>query len=99
MTIYVSEMEDGMQVAEVTLRIISKANTKEVVKKNGETIDVISTLLADETGEIKLTTWGDRFFETLQKNGSAINITKAYVSAWQGVVQLNLSKASTLELI
>lgn len=99
MTIYVSEMVDGMQVNEVTLRILAKPSTREVIKKNGESIDVVSTMLADETGDIKLTTWGDKHFEVLSKLGSAVCITKAYVSQWQGLVQLNLSKASTLELV
>jgi len=74
-----------------------KGEPRTVNKKAGGTIDVCDAYLVDESGEIKLTLWGD----DIQKinDGSKIKITNGYTNTFKGEVSLTKGKYGTLEVV
>ena len=56
---------------------------------------VATAVIEDETGRINLTLW-EKQIETI-KNAPKVKITGAYVTEWNGNLQLNLSRQSVLE--
>ncbi len=74
-----------------------KGELRTVNKKAGGTIDVCDAYLVDESGEIKLTLWGD----DIQKinDGSKIKITNGYTNTFKGEVSLTKGKYGTLEVV
>ena len=77
-----------------------KINTKGTVKSKGEvrnvnmraggTIDVCDAILSDDSGEIKLTLWG----EDIEKvnEGDTIVIKNGYTNSFKGEVSLTKGK-------
>ena len=70
-------------------RIEEKGEARTVNTKYGET-QVCDSYIADETGRIKLTLWG----EDIEKvnNGDTVSIQGAYTTTFRNEVQLNVPK-------
>jgi replication factor A1 len=74
-----------------------KGEPRTVNKKSGGTIDVCDAYLVDESGEIKLTLWGDDIAKI--SNGSQVKITNGYTNTFKGEVSLTKGKYGQLEII
>ena len=74
-----------------------KGETRTVNKKVGGTIDVCDAYLVDESGEIKLTLWGDDISKI--SDGSKIKITNGYTNTFKGEVSLTKGKYGQLEVL
>jgi len=74
-----------------------KGETRTVNKKSGGTIDVCDAYLVDESGEIKLTLWGDDIPKI--NNGSQVKITNGYTNTFKGEVSLTKGKYGQLEVV
>ncbi len=74
-----------------------KGETRTVNKKAGGTIDVCDAYLVDESGEIKLTLWGDDISKI--SDGSKIKITNGYTNTFKGEVSLTKGKYGQLEVL
>ena len=77
-----------------------KINTKGTVKSKGEvrnvnmraggTIDVCDAILSDDSGEIKLTLWGDDIGKV--NEGDTVVIKNGYTNSFKGEVSLTKGK-------
>ena len=74
-----------------------KGETRTVNKKVGGTIDVCDAYLVDESGEIKLTLWGDDIPKI--SDGSKVKITNGYTNTFKGEVSLTKGKYGQLEVL
>ena len=74
-----------------------KGETRTVNKKAGGTIDVCDAYLVDESGEIKLTLWGDDIPKI--SDGSKVKITNGYTNTFKGEVSLTKGKYDNLEVL
>jgi replication factor A1 len=74
-----------------------KGETRTVNKKSGGTIDVCDAYLVDESGEIKLTLWGEDIAKI--NNGSQVKITNGYTNTFKGEVSLTKGKYGQMEVI
>ena len=74
-----------------------KGESRTVNKKAGGTIDVCDAYLVDESGEIKLTLWGDDIPKV--QDGSKVKITNGYTNTFKGEVSLTKGKYGQLEVL
>ncbi len=74
-----------------------KGETRTVNKKAGGEIDVCDAYLVDESGEIKLTLWGDDIPKI--SDGSKVKITNGYTNTFKGEVSLTKGKYGQLEVL
>ncbi len=74
-----------------------KGETRTVNKKAGGTIDVCDAYLVDESGEIRLTLWGDDIPKI--SDGSKVKITNGYTNTFKGEVSLTKGKYGQLEVL
>lgn len=79
-------------------KVERKGDIRTVNTKAGGTIDVCDAyLIDDESGEIKLTLWGDD--TKAVDNGDRIKITNGYTSEFRGEVALTKGKFGKMEKI
>ena len=74
-----------------------KGEPRTVNKRDGGSIDVCDAFLVDESGEIKLTLWGDDIPKV--ENGSKVKITNGYTNTFKGEVAVTKGKYGQLEVV
>lgn len=92
MTDYVSvdqakKMRSGINVR-ASVKKLGESRT--VSLKSGEQKNVCDHILADDTGEIKLTLWGDDI--TLVKEGDVVVIDNGYTKEFRGDISISAGK-------
>jgi len=70
--------------------IKSKGEVRNVNLKSGGTIEVCDAILSDETGEIKLTLWGEDISKV--SDGDTVVIKNGYTNSFKGEVALTKGK-------
>jgi len=68
----------------------SKGEVRNVNMRAGGTIDVCDAILSDDSGEIKLTLWGEDIAKV--KEGDTIVIKNGYTNSFKGDVSLTKGK-------
>jgi len=68
----------------------SKGEVRNVNMRAGGTIDVCDAVLSDDSGEIKLTLWGEDISKV--KEGDTIVIKNGYTNSFKGDVSLTKGK-------
>jgi len=68
----------------------SKGEVRNVNMRAGGTIDVCDAILSDDSGEIKLTLWGEDISKV--KEGDTILIKNGYTNSFKGEVSLTKGK-------
>lgn len=91
----IKELRDGMKRVSVDAKVTEKSETREVLSRfKDQTYRVANTIIADETGTIKLTLWNDQI-EQVNVN-DMVKVENGYVTSFRGEVQLNVGKYGTL---
>ena len=88
----VSQLSEGMNNVEVLARVMHVFSPRQF-EKNGKKGVLCSLIVADESGEIRLTVWGrevKKVEEQVQK-GTVLLLKNCYVSSYNEKPQLNLS--------
>ncbi|MCD6227009.1 DNA-binding protein [Candidatus Micrarchaeota archaeon] len=85
----ISELKQGT-VESVRGEIVEKGEPREVTSKYGKRMIVASLKLKDDTGEIKLSLWGDDIEKV--KVGDKIEIKNGWVSTFRDELQLSLGR-------
>ena len=57
----------------------------------------VPAFVKDETGEIKMTFWGDDVMKA--KPGKKVKVTKGYVTEYMGTLQLNARRENPVEFL
>ncbi len=77
--------------------IKSKEDVRTINKKDGGTLDVCDALLTDDSGEIKITFWGEECNKI--SDGIKIRITNGYTNSFKGEVSLTKGKFGRMEIL
>ena len=77
--------------------IRSKEDVRTINKKDGGTIAVCDALLADNSGNIKVTFWGEECDKV--NDGTKIRITNGYTNSFKGEVALTKGKFGRMEIL
>ena len=89
----VSNLRSGVGRVDVTARIV-EINSRNV-DSNGESKQVFSGVIADETGKAQFTSWHD--FDI--KQDDVLKISGGYVKTWKGIPQLTFDSNATVKKI
>ncbi len=89
----IKDIREGMRNLEVISRVLSMEE-KTVQTDNGEK-DLISGVLADETGKVQFSAWHDFGF----KSNDALKITGGYVRSWRGIPQFSFDENAEVETL
>jgi len=91
----IGELRDGAKRVDITATVVEKGNTREVQSRyKDETYKVASAVVADDSGNIKLTLWNEQI-DQLQV-GDKIRVENGYVTSFKGEIQLNVGKYGKL---
>jgi len=90
----VKDIKGQGQVDEITLKIVSKSEPREV---RGGSLKVCECTGEDKTGKIKVTLWNADIDKVSE--GCTIKITKGWAQVYKGDVQVSSGKFGTLEVI
>jgi len=91
----ISKLIPGMANVNLAGKIVSKDDKRSVNTKYGKS-QVCDAILRDDTGEIKLTLWGEQISKV--REGDEVSISGAYITEFQGELQLNVPKKGLLEV-
>lgn len=98
--IKIKELNEGLQNIDVIARVNNVYPEKEF-EKNGKKGKLISVIVSDETGEIRLTLWNkdaEIITEKKVQKGDIILLKNCFVTKWNDRMQLNLSFNGNIEL-
>jgi len=92
----INEIKIGMSNISVTAKIIDVGEPREVMTRYGRRT-VADATIEDDSGEIGLSLWQDQI--NAVKPGNKINVVGAYVSEFQGRLQLSIPRAGRIEIL
>lgn len=85
-----SEIQPGMMGVRTTATIDEVGAIRDVKTKFGTQTRVANATISDESGNMKLTLWGDQIEKV--KPGDKIEIVNGMAREWQGEIQLSVSE-------
>lgn len=86
----IGDLKAGTGNVNVEGEVISVEEARDVVTKFGKKLRVSDAVIKDDTGEIKLTLWGDDSGKA--SVGDKIKVENGYVSEFKGNPQLSAGK-------
>ena len=95
MKMKIDELRDGMKRISIQATVTEKSDPREVKSRfKDQTYKVATAIIADETGNIKLTLWNEQIDQVNVNN--VVKIQNGYVTSFKGEIQLNAGKYGTL---
>ena len=92
----INEIKIGLSAVSVEAKVIDVGEIREVMTRYGKR-NVANATIEDDSGEITLSLWEDQI--TSVKPGDKITITGAYISEFQGKLQLNMPRSGKMEVV
>jgi replication factor A1 len=84
-----------MKRVSIEAKVTEKSDPREVTSRyKDQTLKVADTIIADETGQIKLTLWNEQIDQV--NVNDAIKVENGYVTSFRGEIQLNVGKYGKL---
>lgn len=93
----ISDLKIGDTEIDLVADVAEVGEPFPVKTKYGYRTTVTKVILKDDTGEIALSVWGDKFNEI--NEGDKVEIKKGFVSEFRGNIQLNVPKAGELNVL
>lgn len=91
----IKDLQDGMKRVLIEAKVTEKADPREVVSKfKDQTYRIADAMIADETGQIKLTLWNEQIDQV--NINDVIKVENGYVTSFRGEIQLNVGKYGKL---
>jgi len=98
-SISISDIRSGTSSIDLLAWVMQVGNTRKFTTKEGNEGEVVTLLLADETGSIRLNLWNEKARETSKINrGDLLSIRNAYVRTWHENVTLNLGSEGEINV-
>ncbi len=95
----ISDIRSGMMNVDLLAWVIQVGNTRHFKTKEGGKGEVVTLLLADETGTIRLNLWNEKTEETSKiDRGYLISVKNAYVRTWRDNETLNLGSEGQIKV-
>ncbi len=93
----ISDIKRGMSNVFVEAEVVSISEVREVKLRDGTTARVADCIIADPSGEIKLTLWNEQI--NMVREGSKISIVNGYTREFKGENILNIGKYGKLNVL
>ncbi len=90
----IKDLNPSSRRVNVLGKVLSVGEKKSITTKFGEEKTVTEVIIADETGKITLSLWGDQADKA--KDGEVLFIDNGYVSLVRGHMRLNVGKYGAL---
>ena len=97
MILKINELRLGMNNANLTAKVISVSEPREVMTKLGYRTRVASATIEDDTGKIELTLWGKQVDEI--NEGNTLEIKDGYIREFRGELQLNIPRKGQMKIV
>ena len=86
-----------MDNVNLTAKIISISEPREVMTKLGYRTRVATATMEDDTGKIELTLWGKQIDEI--NEGNTLEIKDGYIREFRGELQLNIPRKGQMKIV
>lgn len=96
MRVKTKDLRNDMNDISITVKIVSIEYEKYVNTIYGKA-KVARAVVEDETGKTYLTLWNEQINKV--KEGSYVQLEKAYVTSWKGIISLNVGRRGKITLI
>jgi replication factor A1 len=91
----IKDLRNGMKRVDVKAKVVEKGDPREVMSRfKDETYKVADSVVADDTGSIKLTLWNEQIDQV--NVNDMVKIENGYVTSFKGEIQLNVGKYGKL---
>jgi replication factor A1 len=90
----ISELKAGMRNVSVTGKIDSVGQPRTVNLKSGGTNTVADAVISDESGNIKLSLWGDDINKI--QPGDRVSVENGYINTFKGENSISVGKFGKL---
>ena len=91
----ISELKPGMRNVSITGKIDSVGEPRTVNLKAGGTNTVADAIISDESGNIKLSLWGEEINNV--QPGDRVLVENGYINTFRGENSLNVGKFGKLK--
>jgi replication factor A1 len=91
----IGELRAGMRNVSVTGKIESIGQPRTVNLKSGGTNTVADAVISDESGQIKLSLWGDEINKV--QPGDRVSVENGYINTFRGENSLSVGKFGKLK--
>ena len=90
----ISELKPGMKKVDVTAKVLSIGDAREVTTRAGEQSRVAEAMVTDDSGTVKLTLWNEQIDQV--KADNTVTVENGYVTSFRGETQLNVGRYGKL---
>ncbi len=93
-TTKIKDLTPSSRRVNVLGKVVSISEPKEIQTRFGESKSVTEVMLADETGKVTLSLWGDQAQQAT--DGKTLYIDNGYISLVRGHMRLNVGKYGSM---
>jgi replication factor A1 len=93
----ISELKLGMNEINLTAKVSSISEPRDVRTKLGYQTRVATATIEDDSGQIPLTLWGKQIDEIAE--GDSVEIKEGYVTEFRGELQLNVPRKGEIKKV
>ena len=90
----IAELTPGMKRVEITAKVLSISDAREVTTRAGEQSRVAEAMVTDDSGTVKLTLWNEQIDQV--KPDNSVTVENGYVTSFRGETQLNVGRYGKL---
>ena len=90
----IAELKPGMKRVEITAKVLSISDAREVTTRAGEQSRVAEAMVTDDSGTVKLTLWNEQIDQVKPDNN--VTVENGYVTSFRGETQLNVGRYGKL---
>lgn len=91
----VRELRPGMSHVNITLRVVSTDESKQVVTSAGVDHEILELEAGDKSGSIRIVLWDEKIIPDLRKDDS-VKIENGFVTSFKGVWRINVGRYGTI---
>lgn len=88
------ELKPGMKRVDIAAKVLELSESREVTTRTGEQSRVVTAVVTDESGTVKLTLWNEQIDQV--KVNDTVAIENGYVTSFRGETQLNVGRYGKL---
>lgn len=87
----VSDLKPGMSHVNMTVKVLSTSESKQVVTSAGIDHEILELEVGDKSGSIKLVMWDEKIILDLEE-GDTVKIENGFVTSFKGVWRINVGR-------
>jgi len=95
MALNIRDLKPGMSHANLTVKVLSASESKQVVTSAGIDHEILESEVGDKSGSIKLVLWDEKIIQDLKK-GDMVKIENGFVTSFKGTWRINVGRYGTI---